>query len=284
MKALVISQSYTNRVGTLEQYLNDISRINLLTIQEEVMLSEKIQKGDRAALDKLVNANLRFVVSVAKKYQHQGMTLEDLISEGNIGLIKAAERFDATRGFKFISFAVWWVRQSMMHALNEKRRIIRLPGNYLIGINNIRNAMSDLELIFGRPATDDELALHLDMPLLKLKEYMMSAGSTVSLDKGIDQDDESGATLLTVVADENTDPADSLLISEGLKSQIRRLLSKLNRREQRIIELFYGLETGIPMELEDIASIIGLSKERVRQLRLIAMKRLKDVAELEMFY
>jgi RNA polymerase primary sigma factor len=276
MKALIINSSITNKTNTLSKYLCDIDKISLISVEEEVMLSEKIKAGDRAALDKLVKANLRFVVSVAKKYQYEGLTLEDLISEGNLGLIKAAERFDASRGFKFISFAVWWIRQSIMHAISEKHRAVRLPGNQLIGINTLNRAKEKLEKNLERQPSLEELAQFMELSEARVADYESLSGFTVSLNKEFNN--ETQGTLLDVLEDESDLPPDYAIQNQSLSVELTRLIRRLPEREQKIIIWFYGLNGELGLDLEEIATRLGLSKERVRQLRYIAVNFLKRSA------
>ncbi|TKC05963.1 sigma-70 family RNA polymerase sigma factor [Pedobacter frigoris] len=284
MRGIIITQSVTEHNPILDRYLADIAKYDLLKPEEEVLLSDKARNGDQAALHKLVNANLRFVVSVAKKYRNAGLSLEDLIAEGNRGLIKAAGLFDASRGFKFISFAVWWIRQSIIQAIDEKRRVMRLPLNVIIGINNIRKAESELEQRLERQPTLEEVSEVVGMTEFKVVDHLWHSSFASSLDKGIDMDSGKEGSLIEVLEDKNASLADEGLLMESRNMELERLLSRLPQRDGLIVRLSYGIGTGIPMESEDVAVIIGLSQERVRQIKLKAVKRLKEIAKLELFY
>nr|WP_068888461.1 RNA polymerase sigma factor RpoD/SigA [Pedobacter panaciterrae] len=277
MKGLIINTSITNKTAILEKYLYDIDKISLISTEEEILLSEKIKTGDKSALDKLVKANLRFVVSVAKKYQYEGLTLEDLISEGNLGLIKAAERFDASRGFKFISFAVWWIRQHIMHALAQKKRMIRLPGNVVNGIGEVNKLSRELEQQLERVPTMEELAEFAGLKEERVSEFLANTEWTLSLDK--ESDREHNGTLLDLVADGAALIPDEACLKASAHHELNKLLDKLREREQMIIRLYYGIGTDLPMELEDIAKRMNLSKERVRQLKRDSINMLKKFAK-----
>jgi len=282
MRALVIDRSLTKHTDILDRYLSEISHIPLLQIEDEVVLSEKIKSGDLAALDILVKANLRFVVSVAKKYQNQGMTLEDLINEGNLGLIKAVRRFDATRGFKFISFAVWWIRQSIITAVADKRRIVRLPANQINAILKINQLTEKLEQQLEREPTTAEISIQMEVQEETVKDYLSHSGWAVSLDKEIDG--EIGGTLLDVFADTAALAPDHFLVSASLTSVLKDALTVLNEREKMIIELAFGIGCEVALELEDIAKLFNLSKERVRQLKYDALKTLRRKISPAFFY
>ncbi len=274
MRAIVIEQSITNRTTVLEKYLNDINHLPLLSVDDEIRLSALIKKGDKNAVDKLVQGNLRFVVSVAKRYQNQGMSLEDLICEGNLGLIKAAERFDATRGFKFISFAVWWIRQAIMHSLTEKRRMIRLPANKVNELSRVHSVTAQLEQQLERAPTVEELAEILDLPAEKIREARYEMAHTVSIDKESGEDNEF--TLKDILADSNAPEADLEMMNESMSTNARRLLVYLRPRERKVLELHFGLSGLSPMGLEEIATYLNMSKEGVRQIKCRALERLRE--------
>lgn len=284
MRSLKISQSVTNRSPILEQYLDEIGKISLLTAEEEVLLAKKIQNGDLSAHEKLVNANLRFTVSVAKKYQHNGLSLEDLIAEANIGLIKAAQRFDPTRGFKFISFAVWWIRQAIMHAINEKNRMIRLPSNQIVGMRKIFQAQEKLEQRLERNATVEELAEFSEMSPEHIVDYLSHSAYTVPLDKEFEMESGKNGVMLDIVEDKNAVQADEGMLDESIKVRLNNVLDTLKDREKLIVKLSFGIGTGNPMDMEEIATLVGLSKERARQIRFGAVKKLNLIAKKEMFY
>lgn len=274
MRHLRISPSITNRkTDSLEKYLNDIGKIDLLDVEEEIRLAMVIREGDRAALDKLVNANLRFVVSVAKKYQDKGLRLADLISEGNVGLIKAATRYDHTKGFKFISFAVWWIRQSIMYAIAEQKRLVRLPGNQIVGITKVNRAAEVLEQELERPASLSEIAEMLDLPEERISDYQSSSPMSHSLDTLINE--ENGYTLMDTITNNNIPATDHELQQESLFTDINRFIGALPEREQKIISLYFGLGGCQETTLDDMVYIFGLSKERIRQLKDKALKTLK---------
>ncbi|RMG82845.1 MAG: RNA polymerase sigma factor RpoD/SigA [Bacteroidetes bacterium] len=278
MRQLKITKSITNRnTASLEKYLQDVSRQKMITAEEEVELAKKIKQGDEKALEKLVTANLRFVVSVAKQYQGQGLTLSDLINEGNLGLIKAAEKFDETRGFKFISYAVWWIRQSILQAIAEQARIVRLPLNQVGSVNKIKKTISQLEQEFERPPSAAELAQALDIPEEKVKDCIKISGKHVSVDAPVVEDEDF--TLLDMISNNSTPNTDSKLMYESLCDEINRSLSTLSEREREIIIRFYGLNgMDYPQTLEEIADEMGLTRERVRQLREKAIKRLRTTS------
>ncbi|MEQ7800397.1 RNA polymerase sigma factor RpoD/SigA [Pedobacter sp. ASV1-7] len=274
MRQLKIEQSITNRDSdSIEKYLYDISRIDLLSVEDEITLARKIKKGDQMALDRLVKANLRFVVSVAKKYQNQGIRLSDLIAEGNIGLIKAAQRFDETKGFKFISFAVWWIRQSIMIAIAEQKRMVRLPANQIGGIIKINKAMGDLEQRLERQPSFEEVCEFIEMPEEKVSDYLFHAPMTTSLDTVIGE--ESGFTLADTIEDENIEKTDSLVLEDSILIDIKRLMKRLPQREKEILFMFYGLGGNTAIGLDEIGYKMNLGKERVRQIKDKALKTLR---------
>ncbi|MHB1177423.1 MAG: sigma-70 family RNA polymerase sigma factor [Daejeonella sp.] len=276
MRQLKITQSITNRESqSLDKYLHEIGKVDLITAEEEVILAQKIREGDQAALERLTKTNLRFVVSVAKHYQNQGLTLGDLINEGNLGLIKAAKRFDETKGFKFISYAVWWIRQSILQAIAEQSRIVRLPLNQVGSLSKISKAFSRLEQEFEREPSPEELADNLETTVEKISDTLSNSGRHVSMDAPFVQGEEN--TLLDVL--ENSDPnTDSNLINESLSEEIKRSLSTLTEREREIIVLFFGLSTNHPLSLEEIGEKFNLTRERVRQIKDKALQRLRHTS------
>lgn len=275
MRQLKIAQSITNRdADSIDKYLTDIGRIDLLSIDEELSLAKRIKKGDTVALDKLVKTNLRFVVSVAKKYQNRGLQLADLISEGNLGLIKAAHRFDDTKGFKFISFAVWWIRQSIMQALADQKRMIRLPGNQVLGIIKINKAADLLEQKLERLPTYEELSVATELSQEKVADYLSSAPLSYSLD--MTTNEESGFTLMDTLANDNVPNTDALMMTESLSEDLNRTLGVLPEREKWIITLFFGLDNHTALTLDDMVEVFNLSKERIRQLKDRALKTLRQ--------
>jgi len=274
MRQLKITKSITNRESaSLDKYLQEIGREELITAEEEVSLAKKIRDGDQRALEKLTRANLRFVVSVAKQYQNQGLSLPDLINEGNLGLIKAAKRFDETRGFKFISYAVWWIRQSILQALAEQSRIVRLPLNQVGSLNKINKAYSKLEQEFEREPSAEELAHILDLPEDKIADTMKVSGRHVSMDAPFQQGEEG--SLVDVLVNHDSPRADGQLMNESLSKEIDRALSTLTERERDVIKLFFGI--GIPhgLTLEEIGAKFDLTRERVRQIKEKAVRRLR---------
>ena len=274
MRQLKISKSITNReTASLDKYLQDIGKEELITAEEEVNLAQRIKQGDQWALEKLCKANLRFVVSVAKQYQNQGLSLPDMINEGNVGLIKAARRFDETRGFKFISYAVWWIRQSILQALAEQSRIVRLPLNQVGTIGKINKATSKLEQIYERPPSLDELAREMELPENKVADTLRMSTRMVSMDAPIDQDEET--RLLDVFVSEDTPDTDDGLIRESLSKEIQRSLSALTEKEREIVNMFYGIGYPHSYTLEEIGSMFDLTRERVRQIKEKAIRRLK---------
>jgi RNA polymerase primary sigma factor len=274
MRQLKITKSITNRESaSLDKYLQEIGREELITAEEEVILAKKIKDGDQSALEKLTRANLRFVVSVAKQYQNQGLSLPDLINEGNLGLIKAARRFDETRGFKFISYAVWWIRQSILQALAEQSRIVRLPLNQVGSLNKINKAYSKLEQEFEREPSAEELADLLDLPIDKVSDTMKVSGRHVSMDAPFANGEES--SLLDVLVNADSPKADSGLMNESLSKEIDRALSTLTERERDVVKLFFGIGLNHGLTLEEIGDKFDLTRERVRQIKEKAIRRLR---------
>jgi len=273
MRQLKISKSITNRESaSLDKYLQEIGHEELLSADEEVELAQRIRKGDRKALEKLTRANLRFVVSVAKQYQNQGLSLPDLINEGNLGLIKAAEKFDETRGFKFISYAVWWIRQSILQAIAEQSRIVRLPLNQVGSVNKINRALNKFEQEHERRPSVDEIADKVDMPEEKIIDAMKVNGRHVSVDAPFAEGEDN--SLLDVMVNDDAPQADRMLVMESLRDEINAALATLNDRERNILECFFGI--GKPeMTLEEIGERFGLTRERVRQIKEKAIRRLR---------
>ena len=273
MRQLKISKSITNRESaSLDKYLQEIGHEELLSVDEEVELAQKIKKGDRRALERLTRANLRFVVSVAKQYQNQGLSLPDLINEGNVGLIKAAEKFDETRGFKFISYAVWWIRQSILQAIAEQSRIVRLPLNQVGSVNKINRELNKFEQEHERRPSVNEIADRIDLPEDKIEEAMKANNRHVSMEAPfVDGEDNS---LLDVLADNDMPMADKALVQESLRKEIDRAIELLNDREQKVVRAFFGI--GSPeMTLEEIGEKYNLTRERVRQIKEKAIRRLR---------
>lgn len=274
MRQLKITKSITNRESaSLDKYLQEIGREELISVEEEVELAQRIRKGDRAALEKLTRANLRFVVSVAKQYQNQGLSLPDLINEGNLGLIKAAEKFDETRGFKFISYAVWWIRQSILQALAEQSRIVRLPLNQVGSLNKINKAFSRFEQENERRPSPEELAEELDIPIDKITDTIKISGRHISVDAPFVEGEDN--SLLDVLINEDSPVADRSLINESLLTEINRALEILSEREREIIKMFFGIGY-VEMTLEEIGDKFGLTRERVRQIKEKAIRRLRQ--------
>lgn len=273
MRQLKITKSITNRESdSLDKYLQEIGHEELISVEEEVELAQRIKKGDRKALEKLTKANLRFVVSVAKQYQNQGLSLPDLINEGNVGLIKAAEKFDETRGFKFISYAVWWIRQSILQAIAEQSRIVRLPLNQVGSVNKINRILNKFEQEHERRPSIDEIADNVDIPHDKIEEAMKVNSRHVSVDAPFaDGEDNS---LLDVLPNNDSPMADRKLVLESLREEINRALQTLNERERNIIEAFFGINQQ-EMTLEEIGDKYGLTRERVRQIKEKAIRRLR---------
>jgi len=277
MRQLKITKSITNReTASLDKYLSEIGKEGLITAEEEVQLAQKIKAGDQNALEKLAKANLRFVVSVAKQYQNQGLSLPDLINEGNLGLIKAAQRFDETRGFKFISYAVWWIRQSILQALAEQSRIIRLPLNQVGSLNKISKEISRLEQMFQRLPSSDEIADALDLPEEKVADALKISTRHFSVDAPLVQGEDS--SFLDVYVNNESPNADSGLIYESLSKEIQRSLSTLTERERDIINLYFGIGISHGLTLDEIGTKFDLTRERVRQIKEKAIRRLKHTA------
>ncbi len=276
MRQLKISKSITNRESaSLDKYLQEISKYDLISVEEEVELARRIKKGDKEAMEKLIRANLRFVVSVAKQYQNQGLSLPDLINEGNLGLIKAAEKFDETRGFKFISYAVWWIRQSIMQAINEQSRIVRLPLNQVSSLTKYKKAIQDFEQKYHRKPTEEELAELLETTEEKIKKTASASGKAISVDAPFVEDEDN--TLLDVLVNEDAEKADDKLMKESLRIEIERALATLTERERDIIKLSFGIGTE-PISLEEVGERYGLTRERVRQIREKALKKLRNTS------
>lgn len=274
MRQLKITKSITNRESAaLDKYLQEIGHEDLISIEEEIELAQRIRKGDRKALEKLTKANLRFVVSVAKQYQNQGLSLPDLINEGNLGLIKAAEKFDETRGFKFISYAVWWIRQSILQAIAEQSRIVRLPLNQVGSVNKINRILNKFEQEHERRPNVDEIADQIDLPEDKIVEAMKVNGKHISVDAPIMEGADS--SLLDVLPNTESPMADNELVMESLREEVASALNVLNERERNIIECFYGINQR-EMTLEEIGDKFGLTRERVRQIKEKALRRLRQ--------
>jgi RNA polymerase primary sigma factor len=274
---LKIQKQFTNRESqSLDKYLQEIGKVELLAPEEEIDLAVRIKKSDNYALEKLVKANLRFVVSVAKQYQNQGLTLGDLINEGNLGLIKAAKRFDETRGFKFISYAVWWIRQSILQALAEQSRIVRLPLNRVGALNKIGKAYSSLEQEFEREPSANELATELDMDVSEVSDHLKISGRHVSIDAPFTSGEEN--RLLDVIENEDQPSPDAVLMSESLRSEIERVLSTLNERETEVLKLYFGINKDHALTLEEIGEMFNLTRERVRQIKEKAIRRLRHAS------
>jgi RNA polymerase primary sigma factor len=277
MRQLKITKQVTNReTASLDKYLQEIGKVDLITAEMEVELAQRIKAGDQVALEKLTKANLRFVVSVAKQYQNQGLTLPDLINEGNLGLIKAAKRFDETRGFKFISYAVWWIRQSILQALAEQSRIVRLPLNKIGSINKINKTFARLEQENERPPSAEEIAKELDMTVSDVKESMKNSGRHVSMDAPLIEGEDSN--LYDVLNSGESPTPDKSLLHESLKVEILRALETLTPREADVVKLYFGLGDAHPMTLEEIGETFDLTRERVRQIKEKAIRRLKHTS------
>ena len=272
-----IVKQFTNRESqSLDKYLQEIGKVDLLIPEQEIELAIRIKKGDHLALEILTKANLRFVVSVAKQYQNQGLSLGDLINEGNLGLIKAAKRFDETRGFKFISYAVWWIRQSILQALAEQSRIVRLPLNRVGALNKIGRAYSNLEQEFEREPNATELAQELDMDVTEISETLKISGRHVSMDAPFAQGEDN--SLLDVIENDEQPSPDFILMNESLKTEIERVLSTLNEREAEVIKLYFGLNKEHSLTLEEIGEKFNLTRERVRQIKEKAIRRLRHAS------
>ncbi len=283
MRQLKIVKQVTNRENaSLDKYLLEIGRVDLITAEEEVELAKKIREGDKDALERLTKANLRFVVSVSKQYQNQGLSLPDLINEGNVGLIKAAERFDETRGFKFISYAVWWIRQSILQALAEQARIVRLPLNKIGNINKINKAFSELEQKYERPPSAEELAEFLECTVDDVRQSLRNNGRHVSMDAPLVEGDESSSSMYDVLPNDSLPGPEKELVVESLRKDIDRSLSTLTVRESEILKMYYGLG-GMPAQtLEEIGIRFDLTRERVRQIKEKAIRRLKHTSRSKM--
>ena len=277
MRQLKITKQVTNReTASLDKYLQEIGKVELITADEEVELAQRIRQGDRIALEKLTKANLRFVVSVSKQYQNQGLSLPDLINEGNPGLIKAAQRFDETRGFKFISYAVWWIRQSILQALAEQSRIVRLPLNKIGSINKINKTYAKLEQEFEREPNAEEIAEVLDLTEAEVKESMKNAGRHVSMDAPLVQDEDNN--MYDVLKSDEVVTPETELLYESLRKEIDRAISTLTQREADVVRLYFGLNGSHPMTLEEIGEKFDLTRERVRQIKEKAIRRLKHTS------
>ena len=277
MRQLKITKSITNRESaSLDKYLQEIGKVELITADEEVELAQRIRQGDKIALEKLTKANLRFVVSVSKQYQNQGLSLPDLINEGNLGLIKAAQRFDETRGFKFISYAVWWIRQSILQALAEQSRIVRLPLNKIGSINKINKTYAKLEQEFEREPNAEEIAEALDITEAEVKESMKNAGRHVSMDAPLVQDEDNN--MYDVLKSDEVITPETELLYESLRKEIDRAISTLTPREADVVRLYFGLNGSHPMTLEEIGEKFDLTRERVRQIKEKAIRRLKHTS------
>ena len=275
MRQLKISKSITNReLGSLDKYLADIARENMVTPEEEVVLAQRIKEGDEVALERLVRANLRFVVSVAKQYQNQGLSLPDLINEGNVGLIKAAQRFDETKGFKFISYAVWWIRQSILQAVAEQSRMVRLPLNQVGALSKIKKTSTRLEQLYHRQPTIKEIAEELDLPEHKVVSTLRMNAKEVSMDAPINDDDDM--SLIDTIIPEGATSTDDGIIRKLDGSEIRRSMSILTDKEREIINLYFGIDVSHNYTLEEIAYRLDLTRERVRQIKDKALKKLKQ--------
>jgi len=280
MRQLKITKQVTNRESeSLNKYLQNIGKFSLITAEEEVELAQRIRAGDQIALDKLITANLRFVVSVAKQYQNHGLTLPDLINEGNNGLVKAAKRFDETRGFKFISYAVWWIRQGILQAMAENSRIVRLPLNKIGSINKINKAYSFLEQSHQRPPSPEEIAEELDLTILEVTQSMKNSGRHLSMDAPIK--DGEDFNLYDLRAEESPNP-DNGLMSDSLKIEINRALDTLSDRERAVLKLFYGLNNAKPLSLIEIGVAFDLTRERVRQIKENGIRRLRHNSRSKM--
>ena len=277
MRQLKITKSITNRESqSLDKYLQEISKETLITAEEEVLLAQRIKEGDQVALEKLIKSNLRFVISVAKQYQNQGLTLPDLINEGNLGLIKAAQRFDETRGFKFISYAVWWIRQSILQALAEQSRIVRLPLNQVGSLNKLNKTFSRLEQQYERAPSEHELADELEVTSTKVTDTLRVGGRHVSVDAPFQEGEDN--SLLDVLINSDSPTADTDLMIESLQREIKRSLSTLSEREREVIILFFGIGMKHGLTLEEIGTKFDLTRERVRQIKEKAIRRLRQTS------
>jgi RNA polymerase primary sigma factor len=283
MRQLKITKQVTNReTASLDKYLQEIGKVDLITAEEEVALAKRIKEGDMQALDRLTKANLRFVVSVSKQYQNQGLSLPDLINEGNLGLIKAAQRFDETRGFKFISYAVWWIRQSILQALAEQARIVRLPLNKIGIINKVNKAFAKLEQELGRTPTIDELAEILEVSENDVKASIANTGRHVSMDAPLKEGDDGSSSMYDVLQNPESNNPEKDLIAESLRSEIERSLSTLKMREADVIRLYFGLAATPPMTLAEIGLRFDLTRERVRQIKEKGIRKLKNTSRSKM--
>lgn len=279
MRQLKITKQVTNReTASLDKYLSEIGRVELISADEEVELAKKIKQGDQAALEKLTKANLRFVVSVSKQYQNQGLTLPDLINEGNLGLIKAAQRFDETRGFKFISYAVWWIRQSILQALAEQSRIVRLPLNKIGTINKINKTFSKLEQEFEREPTPGEISDLLEMTEQDVKDSMRTTDRHVSMDAPLSTSDDGSGNLYDLMISDDSPSPEHELINDSLRREIERALTTLTMREAEVLRCFFGLDGKAAMTLEEIGEKFELTRERVRQIKEKGIRRLKHTS------
>lgn len=279
MRQLKISKQVTNRdTASFDKYLQEIGRVDLITADQEVELASRIKKGDNAALERLVKANLRFVVSVAKQYQNQGLSLPDLVNEGNLGLIKAAQRFDETRGFKFISYAVWWIRQAILQAIAEQARIVRLPLNKIGNITKINRTFASLEQFHEREPSLDEIAEQLDITASEVSDFMKISGRHVSVDAPISDEDDSSSMLDLMSDDQSTNSPENELNSESLRSEIERSLATLSFREATVLKMYYGIGYKNPFTLDEIGSSLELTRERVRQIKEKSLRRLKHTS------
>ncbi len=279
MRQLKITKQVTNReTASLDKYLQEIGKVDLITADEEVELARKIRAGDQYALEKLTKSNLRFVVSVSKQYQNQGLSLPDLINEGNLGLIKAAQRFDETRGFKFISYAVWWIRQSILQALAEQSRIVRLPLNKIGAINKINKAFSKLEQEFEREPSADEIAQILELSEQDVKDSMKNTGRHVSMDAPLATGDDNAGSMYDVMESDDSPSPENGLLNESLRKEIERALHTLTSREADVVRLYFGLNGEHAMTLEEIGEKFDLTRERVRQIKEKAIRRLKHTS------
>jgi RNA polymerase primary sigma factor len=278
MRQLKIIKQVTNReTASLDKYLLEIGKIDLITAEEEVDLARRIHKGDLNARDRLINANLRFVVSVSKQYQYQGLSLPDMINEGNLGLIKAAERFDETRGFKFISYAVWWIRQSILQALAEQARIVRLPLNRIVHINKLKRTFSALEQKYEREPTTDEISQEIELTPIDVLKAIRNSGRDTSLDAPLSYDE--GGSMYDVLLTEDDSSPDKELLSDSLSKEIDRVLSTLPEREAEIIRLYFGLEGKPSQTLEEISEEFNITRERIRQIKEKGINRLKHISK-----
>jgi len=283
MRQLKITKQVTNReTASLDKYLSEISREDMISAEEEVQLARRIRQGDKVALERLTRANLRFVVSVSKQYQNQGLDLPDLINEGNIGLIKAAERFDETRGFKFISYAVWWIRQSILQALAEQARIVRLPLNKIGNINKINRAFTELEQIHERPPSVEELAEHLECTEDEVRQALANNSRHMSMDASLVEGDDSSSSMIDLLANDTIPSPETDLETESLRKDVERSLKTLTSRESDVLKMYYGLNGKYPLTLEEIGERFDLTRERVRQIKEKAIRRLKHTSRSRM--